>query len=140
MPSLPNSKSVAVLLGMSLAMLGCSKEAAAPPPPVAEVTPTPAPAAAQPRPIAPAAVATVQQVNTSWDSVSKQIANQDYDNAVRQAIQLNQAEQQAQLSEAVRNEYRRRLYQAQEALRQKAETDAKAREAYQKLGRAMMGR
>jgi ADP-ribosylglycohydrolase len=139
MPS-PNPKNSAALFGVCLALLGCSKEAEAPPPPAAEVAPAPAAAAAHPTPVAPAAVATVQQVNANWDAVSQQIANQDYDNAVRQAIQLNRAQQQAQLSEAVRNEYARRLYQAQEALRQKAETDAKAREAYQKLGQAMMGR
>lgn len=85
-------------------------------------------------------MANVQQVNASWDAVSTQIQNQDYDNAVRQAIQLNKAQQQAQLSEAARTEYRRRLYEAQEALRQKAETDAKARQAYQALGRAVTGR
>jgi hypothetical protein len=79
-------------------------------------------------------------MNATWDVVSKQIQNQDYDNAVRQAIQLNKAQQQAQLSEAARLEYQRRLYDAQEALRQKAQTDPKAREAYEVLGRAVMGR
>jgi hypothetical protein len=139
MPS-PIPKTVAALFGVCLALLGCSKEAEAPPPPAAEVAPAPEAATAHPTPVAPAAAATVQQVNANWDAVSKQIANQDYDNAVRQAIQLNKAQQQAQLSEAARLEYQKRLYDAQEALRQKAQTDPKAREAYQALGRAVTGR
>jgi hypothetical protein len=130
------------LVCAGLVLIGCSKEAEAPaPPPAAEATPPPAAAPAKAAAVAaPAAIATVQQVNTSWDAVSQQIAQQDYDNAVRQAIMLAHAEQQAQLNEAVRNEYNRRLRQAQETLRQKAENDPKAREAYRKLGQAMMGR
>jgi ADP-ribosylglycohydrolase len=82
----------------------------------------------------------VQQVNASWDAVSREIANQNYDNAVRAWFAVDQAQRQAQMNEAVRKEYARRAYLAQEALREKAQTDAKAREAYQALGRVMMGR
>ena len=82
----------------------------------------------------------VQQVNANWDAVSKNIANQNYDDAVRAWVAMDQAQRQAQMTEALRKEYARRAYQAQEALRQKAETDPKAREAYQALGRVMMGR
>jgi hypothetical protein len=43
------------------------------------------------------------------------------------------AQRQAQMNDAARKEYARRAYQMQEALRLKAQTDAKAREAYQAL-------
>ena len=133
-------KILAGALGAWIALAGCSKNAETPPPASVEASPPPAVAAPAAAPVAPAAVANVQQMNATWDVVSKQIQNQDYDNAVRQAIQLNKAQQQAQLSEAARLEYQRRLYDAQEALRQKAQTDPKAREAYEALGRAVMGR
>lgn len=81
-----------------------------------------------------------QQVNANWDAVSKQVVNQDYDNAVRMWAQMDQAQKQAKMTEALRQEYARRAYQMQETLRQKAETDPKAREAYRALGQIMMGR
>lgn len=121
--------------------IGCSKkEIEAPAPAAVEqaAVPTNAPAPQQTTP--PAQVANVQQVNASWDAVSKDIANQNYDNAVRAWVAMDQAQRQAQLNEAVRKEYARRAYLAQEALREKAQTDPKAREAYQALGRVMMGR
>ena len=132
----------ALLAWVGFGLAGCSKEEAeAPPVPVAE----PAPAPEAPPPVQSAApvqvqMQTAQQVNANWDSVSKQIAAQNYDNAVRNWIAMDQARRQAQMNEALQAEYYRRAYLAQEALRQKAETDAKAREAYQALGRVMMGR
>jgi hypothetical protein len=118
--------------------VGCSKkEAEVPPPPVAEQ-----PAAPVNTPPAPATPSfqNVQQVQASWDAVSQNIANQNYDNAIRMWAEMDRAQRQAQMAAAVRQEYEQRFYQAREALRQKAETDAKAREAYQALGRAMTGR
>jgi hypothetical protein len=82
----------------------------------------------------------VQQVNANFDAVSKDIAAQNYENAVRTWVAMEQAQRQAQNNEAVRQAYAWRAYQVQEALRKKAETDPKAKEAYQALGRAMMGR
>lgn len=127
------------VMGTWLALAGCSKQEETPPPAAAPETPAPA-AATKTEAVAPVGVANVQQVNASWDSISQKIANQEYDNALRAWAQLEQAQRQAQMSEAARSEYQRRLYHAQEALRQKAETDAKAREAYQALGRAITGR
>jgi hypothetical protein len=127
----------------SVALNGCSKDAEPSPASTAETNPAPAAAAPDPQParaVAPAAVVNVQQAKADWDAVTQKISNQDYDNAVRQAILLNQLQQQANLNETVRKEYERRMYEAQEALRKKAETDANARAAYQKLGRALMGR
>lgn len=123
-----------------LVSVGCSKKAAeAPPAPAAEQVP-----AAESTPpaqnAAPVQVGNVQQVNASWDAVSRDIANQNYENAVRAWVAMDQARQQAAMNEALRAEYARRAYQAQEALRVKAETDPKARKAYQDLGRVMMGR
>jgi hypothetical protein len=138
------SKSIlAGALLVPLAFLGCSKKAteAAPPPAVeqaAALTNAPAAQSAQPAPAASAQQ--VQQVNANWDAVSKQIANQNYEQAVRDWIKLEQAQRQAQMNEAMRQAYERRFYQAREALRQRAETDPKAREAYQALGRAVTGR
>lgn len=137
----PSKCALAVALVALPAFVGCSKKAAeAPPPPNVEqaAVPTNAPAPQQNTPLAQ--VANVQQVNANWDAVSKDIANQNYDNAVRAWVAMDQAQRQAQVNEAVRKEYARRAYQAQEALREKAQTDAKAREAYQALGRIVTGR
>jgi len=122
-----------------LAFAGCSKKTTEAPPPAVEqaAVPTNTPAA---QPLPPAQIANVQQVNASWDAVSQNIAKQNYDDAVRAWVAMDQAQRQAQMNDAVRLEYARRAYQAQEALRIKAQTDAKAREAYQALGRVMMGR
>jgi hypothetical protein len=120
--------------------IGCSKkEIEAPIPAVIEqaAVPTNAPAS-QATPSAQ--VVNVQQVNANWDAISKDIAAQNYDNAVRAWVAMDQAQRQAQLTEAVRQEYARRAYQMQDALRQKAETDPKALEAYRALGRVKMGR
>jgi len=123
--------------------LGCSKkttEAASPPPVERAATPTNVPATQTAQPAQAAGVQQVQQVNANWDTVSKNIANQNYEDAVRAWVALDLAQRQAQMNDAARKEYARRAYQMQEALRQKAQTDAKAREAYQALGRVMMGR
>ena len=125
------------------ALLGCSKkttEAAAPPAVEQAAIPTNAPAPAPQQSASPAQIANVQQVNANWDAVSKNIANQNYDEVVRAWVAMDLAQRQAQMNEAARKEYARRAYQMQETLRQKAQTDAKAREAYQALGRVMMGR
>lgn len=125
------------------AFLGCSKKTteAAPPPAVEQAAaPTNVPAAQSAQPAPAAAVQQVQQVNANWDTVSKNIANQNYEDAVRAWVALDLAQRQAQMNDAARKEYARRAYQMQEALRLKAQTDAKAREAYQALGRVMMGR
>jgi len=127
-------------LGAGLVLTGCSKKDEAPPPPAAAEQAPAAEGAPKAVAVSPAALANVQQVNANWDAVSQQIANQNYDNAVRAWAQMEQAQRQAQMSEAARAEYQRRLYHAQEALRQKAQTDPKAREAYQALGRAVTGR
>lgn len=127
-------------LGAGLVLAGCSKKDEAPPPSPAAEQATAAEGAPKAAAVSPAALANVQQVNANWDAVSQQIANQNYDNAIRAWAQMEQAQRQAQMSEAARTEYQRRLYHAQEALRQKAQTDPKAREAYQKLGRAVTGR
>jgi len=129
------------LLGAGLALAGCSKEAEAPPtPPAAEQTPATEGAPKAAAAASPAALVNVQQVNANWDAVSQQIANQNYESAIRAWAQMDQAQKRAQMSEAAREEYQRRLYHAQEALRQKAQTDPKAREAYQALGRSVTGR
>jgi len=123
--------------------VGCSKkEAEAPAPAVVEqaAAPTNSPAPQEATPPVQAQVANVQQVNANWDAVSKDIAAQNYDNAVRAWVAMDLAQRQTQMNEAARKEYARRAYQMQEALREKARTDAKAREAYQALGRVMMGR
>jgi len=139
---LPSQYALAGALISWVALVGCSKETSeAPPAPAVQQAEVPQPAT--PAPVTPAPsvqIANVQQVNANWDAVSKDISSQNYDNAVRAWVSLDQAQRQAQMNEAVRTEYLRRAYQAQEALRQKAETDAKAREAYQALGRVMMGR
>lgn len=132
-----------LLVGAALAWfasVGCSKKVDAPPAPVAEQPPAPESTPPPAQNAASVQIGNAQQVNASWDAVSKDIANQNYENAVRAWMAMDQARQQAAMNEALRQEYARRAYQAQDALRQKAETDAKARKAYQDLGRIMMGR
>ena len=121
------------------ALTGCSKRAMEnPPAPAAEQTAVPD--GTQVQSAESVQVGNVQQVNASWDAVSTNIANQNYENAVRAWVAMDQARRQTEMNEVLRAEYARRAYQAQEALRQKAETDPKARKAYQDLGRVMMGR
>lgn len=128
-------------LGAGFAFAGCSEKVETPPPaPVAEQTSAAEGAPKAAAAAAPVALANVQQVNAKWDAVSQQIANQNYDDAIRAWAQMDQAQKRTQMSEAARDEYQRRLYHAQEALRQKAQTDPKAREAYQALGRTVLGR
>ena len=89
--------------------IGCSKkETAASAAAAVEqaAVPTNAPAP-QPTAPAPAQVANVQQVNANWDAVSKEIAAQNYDNAVRAWVAMDQAQRQAQMNEALRKEYAR---------------------------------
>ncbi len=122
-------------------LLGCSKKTAEVVPPPAPEEPAVAQEASQPvQNAASMQFGNVQQVNANWDAVSNDIANQNYENAVRAWVAMDQARQQAAMNDALRAEYARRAYLAQEALRQRAETDAKARKAYQDLGRVMMGR
>ncbi len=141
-----NLRSIYIFAGALVAssvFVGCSKKQTEAPPPAnveQAAFPTNAPAPAPQQSAPPAQIANVQQVNANWDAVSKNIANQNYDDAVRAWVAMDLAQRQAQMNEAVRKEYARRAYQAQEALREKAQTDAKAREAYQALGRVMMGR
>ena len=141
MKSLSERIWVAVLV-VGSGFAGCSKKATQTPPPAAEQASVleSTPKESPPVSAAPAPMVNAQQVNANWDAVSKNVANQDYDNAVRMWVQMDQAQKQAQMTEALRQEYARRAYQMQESLRQKAETDAKAREAYRALGRIMMGR
>lgn len=120
--------------------VGCSKRATeAPPASAVEQADVPQ-ADAPAQTITSVQITNTQQINANWDAVSKDIARQNYDDAVRAWVAMDQAQRQAKMSEGLRAEYARRAYQMQEALRQKAETDLKAREAYQALGRAMMGR
>ncbi|MCL4786693.1 MAG: hypothetical protein KJ070_07860 [Verrucomicrobia bacterium] len=122
-------------------LLGCSKKTAeVVPPPVPEEPAVVQEANPPAQNAAAAQFGSVQQVNANWDAVSNDIANQNYENAVRAWVAMDQARQQAAMNDALRAEYARRAYLAQEALRQRAETDAKARKAYQDLGRVMMGR
>lgn len=122
-------------------LLGCSKKTAEVVPPQSPEEPAVAQEASQPvQNAASMQFGSVQQVNANWDAVSNDIANQNYENAVRAWVAMDQARQQAAMNDALRAEYARRAYLAQEALRQRAETDAKARKAYQDLGRVMMGR
>ena len=124
-------------LGLLAVLVGCSKKAPEAPAPVAE---QPAAPVNNPAAQSTPSLQNVQQVKASWDAVSQNIAKQNYDNAIRMWAELDRAQRQAQMSEAVRQAYEQQFYQTREALRQKAETDAKAREAYQALGRAITGR
>src|SRR5262245_385267 len=99
------------------AFLGCSKKTTeAVPPPAAEQAAAPSNAPAAPSAQPAQAAQQVQQVNANWDAVSKNIASQNYDDAVRAWVAMDMAQRQAQMNEAARKEYARRAYQMQEAL------------------------
>lgn len=136
----PSQCLLAGALLAGFAFMGCSERATETPPADATQQAPNSERIPPPQDSASVQVGSVQQVNASWDAVSQDIANRNYESAVRAWVAVDHAQRQAQLNEELRAEYARRAYEAQEALRQRAETDPKAREAYKALGRVMMGR
>ena len=92
----------------------------------------PAPADAAPAEPAQADAQIAADLNAVPDTLQKQ----EYDNAVDT---LTAAGMTAQ-SEDQKRAYQEQLYRSLDYLRQKAESDARAKEAYERLGRRMMGR
>jgi hypothetical protein len=86
--------------------------------------------------IAPSEYADNPLVTSDLSSVSEHLQNQDYDTAVANLLMVNMAPK----NEAQQQAYRDQMYYTLEYLRQRAEQDARAQEAYQKLGRGLMGR
>jgi hypothetical protein len=72
------------------------------------------------------------------DSIPLTLENQDYNTAINQLGAMGQV--QGQMTDAQRKAYQQQLWQAQEYLREQAKRDASAQEAYERLGRQMMGR
>jgi hypothetical protein len=77
-----------------------------------------------------------EQLNADLQAVPTALQGQDYDGAVDSLATIGLAPKTAAQQEA----YLQQLYQTQEYLRQRAEEDARARAAYQRLGRTMTGR
>jgi Skp family chaperone for outer membrane proteins len=81
-------------------------------------------------------VQVVEVIAQDLNAVPETLEKQNYDGAVDA---LTAAKLTAGTPEQVKA-YREQLYRAIEYLQKKAETDAKAQEAYQRLGKQMMGR
>ena len=100
---------------------------------VAEPAAEPAPAEPAPAPDPAVDNAMIaQDLNAVPDTLQKQ----DFDGAVDALSAANLAAQTDEQKRA----YQEQLYRTLEALQKQAETDAKAREAYERLGRRTMGR
>jgi hypothetical protein len=76
------------------------------------------------------------QIAADLNQVTKNVQAQQYDSAVSTLMTLKEIPK----SDQDERLYQQSLHQTSELLRQKAETDARARESYQVLGRAMTGR
>ena len=87
-------------------------------------------------PAAPAPKPVKAELQKQFQAVDQKIQNQQYDDAVAALVQAREAVR----TEEEQRAFRQQLLEAQQALQEKAETDAKARESYQALGRIMMGR
>jgi hypothetical protein len=140
---------IALLSVLALGLVGCSKKEA----PAADVAQDPAAATAETPAEAPAeapteAAAPAPEANTTEAAVEGGQLSQDlnavpgsleqanYDTAIENLAAVGYAPK----TEAQEQAYQDQLRRTMEYLRQKAETDAAARAAYQKLGRATMGR
>jgi hypothetical protein len=84
----------------------------------------------------PAAAQKNPAVNGALNKVTSDINAKNYDSAVATLAEMKQIPK-TEADEAV---YRQKVFEAQQALLEKAQTDPKARESYQMLGRIMNGR
>lgn len=76
------------------------------------------------------------QIAQDLGSVGTSLQSQEYDAAVDNLAVIRQVP----MNDAQRQAYQDQLYQTMEYLRQRAENDARARAAYQRLGRSVTGR
>ena len=107
-------------------LVGCGKKGE-------EAEPT---ASADPGAAAPVPKKTSPKVATQLSTVDQKLEKNEYDAAVAALMQAKTAAQ----TEADELAYRQQLYETQQKLLEKAETDPKARETYQALGRVVTGR
>ena len=132
--------SLTIIASIAVATASCSKEeAVAPEPlPLEEATaPAPGTEAAAVPPVQVAAPAELgPQFQEDMTAASQSLNAGDYDRAITTLITMDQVPKSAAAEAAWRAYY----YQQVEALRQKAEFDENARQAYQRMGRQMMGR
>jgi hypothetical protein len=132
-------RTLASSLVLALGLVACSKKEVAVDASEQATTTNADQAAAEAAPAdaAPAQdVQTVEVIAQDLNAVPETLQKQDYDGAVDTltAAKLTAATPEQEKA------YREQLYRTLEYLQKKAETDAKAQEAYQKLGRRMMGR
>lgn len=146
--------SVLPAVALLLVLVGCSKKEAAGPAEgdagatnAAEQAEQPAEAPAE-APVetptesvaemAPETLEGIEQSAASADvsSVSQSLQSADYDAAADTLAAAGKAKMTPEQQAA----YNAQLYRTLDALRQKAETDARAKEAYERAGRKLMGR
>ena len=118
--------------------LGCSKEQAVAPDPLpmdeaVAPTETDQTAAQQQYAVPPDLGAQFQQ---DMSAASQSIDAGDYDRAITTLVTMDQVPKSAQAQAAWETYY----YQQRQALLQKAEYDEQARQAYERLGRQVLGR
>ena len=123
---------------MALALVGCSKEEPPPAPPPVDTEPAEEQAAAP----APAPVAAAPQpglndvVLQDLNNIQVSLESENYDAAVSSLSAINQVQMTPQQAAA----YRAQLQATQDYLIQRMQSDQRAREAYNRLGRQTMGR
>ncbi len=131
------------LLGLcvtALLLAGCSKPVSYEPQPEAEPADAQDQQAAYPEPAPPPPVQMPagDAVLQDLDSIPLTLENQDYNTAVNQLGAMGHV--QGQMTEAQRQAYQQQLFQTQQYLLEQSKQNAAAKEAYDRLGKQMMGR
>jgi len=115
-------KSLIIALLASLTLAGCSKKESV------EISAEEA--------VIPDAGEVSSELASGLNQVNASVENQQYEEAIQQLMALKQA----RMNYAEQKQYQMQAFQVQQMLLQKAQTDERARQAYQAFGRAMTGR
>jgi hypothetical protein len=115
------------VLGVACLLIGCSKKESA----------------GQNKPSTPEEIAASKeskrvnpQIVADLNTIDQKVQAKQYDAAVGSLLTIKEIPK----TDAEEKEYQKRLYSTMDTLREKAQTDPKAQESYQMLGRAVTGR
>jgi PBP1b-binding outer membrane lipoprotein LpoB len=124
----------------ALLLAGCSDPISYAPQPEAEPAEAQDQQAANPAPAPPPPVQMPagDAVSQDLDSIPLTLQNQDYNTAVNQLGAMGHV--QGQMTEAQRRAYQQQLFETQQYLLEQSKQNAAAKEAYDRLGKQMMGR
>lgn len=133
-------RTLLLLFTAAFVLVGCSKDEAPPPatpePESDEAAAEAEPVAAAPAPAAPAPAVGGDLVSQDLNALASTLEGGDYDSAVTTLSAMGQAN----LSPAQQQAYQQQLFNTQQYLLQRAQSDPAARDAYQRLGRQVTGR